>query len=204
MKFNWKKYLAIAFAILGAAFTVAQFGIDMWSASQSAFTPDIFITIINFLIMVLVCYYLLSGNINSNYSAYSGMLMFIFLITFEFAELFFFNSVSIFSLLVSGELAYVLVGSTLLAVVGGAVVTGVFSYIKTRQYITKRYYNYKVVFILSLIFTILTVLFSLYTAFAYPLLSGTFSIQLIDFSAVGDACLALSVFFTVMRLSPND
>ncbi len=204
MKFNWKKYLAIAFAILGAAFTVAQFGIDMWYASQTAFTSEIFITIINFLIMVLVCYYLLSGNINSNYSAYSGMLMFIFLITFEFAEIFFFNSVSILSYLASGKIMYVLVGSLLLVVMGGAVVTGVFSYIKTRQYISRRYGNYKVVFIFSLIFTILTVLFNLYMAFVFPISTGAFNIQLIDFSSIGDACLALSVFFTVLRLNPND
>lgn len=200
MKFNLKKYLAIVFAMLGAALTVAQFGIDMWSYSQSAFSSDIIFTIINFLVMALICFYLLSGNINSNYSAYSGMLMFVFLITFEFAEMFLFNSVSILSMLFSGEVLTALIAGAILALMAGSVATGVFSYIRTRQYISGRYYNFRALAVLSLIFMVLTVIYSLFNTVLTCIAGGGISIFTISLSGVADALLAVSVFFTVLRL----
>lgn len=204
MKFNWKKYLAIGFAMAGAVMVLAGFGIEMWSASQTAFSSDVIFSIISFLVMVLVCYYLLSGNINSNYSAYSGMMMFIFLITFNAVEMLLFNMTSIYAYIASGSLLYVLLGIAIFSLMAGSVVTGVFAYIRTRQYITRRYYNYKVVFILSLLFTILTVIFNGITTVMTIVEIGSFNILLMDFDGLANVFLALSVFFTVLRLNPRD
>lgn len=204
MKFNWKKYLAIGFAMAGAVMVLAGFGIEMWSASQTAFSSDVIFSIISFLVMVLVCYYLLSGNINSNYSAYSGMMMFIFLITFNAVEMLLFNMTSIYAYIASGSLPYVLLGIAIFSLMAGSVVTGVFAYIRTRQYITRRYYNYKVVFILSLLFTILTVIFNGITTVMTIVEIGSFNILLMDFDGLANVFLALSVFFTVLRLNPRD
>lgn len=204
MIFNWKKYLAIGFAMAGAVMVLAGFGIEMWSASQTAFSSDVIFSIISFLVMVLVCYYLLSGNINSNYSAYSGMMMFIFLITFNAVEMLLFNMTSIYAYIASGSLLYVLLGIAIFSLMAGSVVTGVFAYIRTRQYITRRYYNYKVVFILSLLFTILTVIFNGITTVMTIVEIGSFNILLMDFDGLANVFLALSVFFTVLRLNPRD
>ncbi len=204
MKFNWKKYLAIGFAMLGAIMVLAGFGIDMWSASQTSFSSYVVFSIISFLVMVLVCYYLLSGNINSNYSAYSGMMMFIFLITFNAVEMLLFNMSSIYAYIASGDIIYTIVGIAIFSLMAGSVVTGVFAYIRTRQYITRRYYNYKVIFILSLIFTILTVIFNGVTTVLTIVELGSFNILYMDFDGLANVFLALSVFFTVLRLSPRD
>jgi len=190
--------------MLGAIMVLAGFGIDMWSASQTSFSSYVVFSIISFLVMVLVCYYLLSGNINSNYSAYSGMMMFIFLITFNAVEMLLFNMSSIYAYIASGDIIYTIVGIAIFSLMAGSVVTGVFAYIRTRQYITRRYYNYKVIFILSLIFTILTVIFNGVTTVLTIVELGSFNILYMDFDGLANVFLALSVFFTVLRLSPRD
>lgn len=188
------------FAIFGAGFVVADFVTTLISLYMvgDASSNAVFV-FINFAIMCLVCFYLLNGNLTNSYSAFRGMLMFVFLITFGFAE----NVLYDLPYYIADIIAFDPIAIIVFLLTVGAVVIGVLAYIKTRQYLFMRKGTYKTVFIFNLLFTICSVFASGFV-FAIPFLLSTGGEALVlDYSALGDIFLALSMFCTVTRLNPR-
>lgn len=197
---DYRKLLAITFAILGAAFVVADFGVSItMSYMAHDYSSNVVFTFINFAIMCLVCFHLLNGNINSNYSAYRGMAMFIFLITFGYAETVLINA----PLLVASIINFDIITLAVLLLMIGAVVVGILSYIRVRRFLYRRNVTYRSLFWLTFAFTAIVVISSLLLTVLLIILNGSFKPSYLDYASLGDAFLSISVLFTVTRLSPR-
>src|SRR5574344_2038415 len=200
LKYHYKKYLAIFFDSLAIAFISADFIISLLQMTGS-FSSTIlsgFSYIWNFAIL-MVCYiYILKGNMQGTSQAFQGVLSFVFLVLFLLIVNTAVNSVSNLLLFASGSWQSSLISSLYLLFSLLQIVSGIFSYIRLRQYMLGRYSNTKSIALWYSIFMGSLILTYGFQITLYVMAGGA-SILLLLLQPLSELSCAIACLFTVLR-----
>lgn len=215
-RYNYKQFFAILFAVLAAVLILINFlDIAIGGIQSGRFDYYSLIDIFNFLVMMAVCYRLISGNAQSSYAAYDGVLWFLFIIIIDFVSM----AVYYVPLLISAALSEMSI--TLMNVIfamaflAALAVFGTLAYSKTRQFLNGSYFRYKRLKWMYIAIAIIVVIANF--PMAYLAVSAIISnvssglgVQAFEVFASGiapslaDIFLALSILFTIVRLNPDN
>lgn len=200
-KYNWKKYLAILFASLGFIFECGVFASDLYAIVNFGYSGlNLFSSIWNFGVIIFVLYFLYAGNIRNSYLAYSGVLAFIFMMVWDVIATFI---IDIFPYGSNTTYSWLYIVHLLLLVLAAAL--GIYLYIRTRNFISGRDYRYRSLRNVAIIFLILISLSSVFEIASWSVYFSVVGFDVLSmmalFSPLVDVCLALSVFFTYLRLN---
>lgn len=163
-------------------------------------------TLINILFYLLVYYHLVYFNYVDNGLAYNGLLYFVFSEVINTLLMILAQGANFIVSLFTMEPIFIAATFLQLAFTVLTAVSGIFLYIRSRAYVNGRYYKWDVVRNWALVFTILSVLTVLATVF---FLAVPFIIDGLPFTTLyvfmflellSPVCIALSCFFTLMRL----
>ena len=200
---NWKRTLAIFFSLLAVLSSLTGFVLTMIDSGQSSDFTNLVIDILNFIIMMLVGYYLLDGNVRNSNSAYRGVLSYVFIMAMNAV----FNALDLIILEIGmGIAGIVLVSFSLVSAIASAVV-GFILYRKIIFYLNRSFRapSYRNVVIWTIVFTLLCLLnvafiFSLtiISLVQSPLYLGNWGLF---FMVLSEAAFPISIVFTVLRLS---
>jgi hypothetical protein len=203
IKYHYKKYCAIGFAVLGTSLLAGNDAYIVIYDLVKHISPeplDLFGVL--FAVLILAAYLMiLIGNVEGNHLAFTGMLMFIFYIAWDFGENFLLYGLINLEAIFSGDFLSVLLMSFISAFMAFALVSGIMTYIRTRQYLTHRYYKYNVVRNWCLVFMICTCvgvgLLPIYDIISSP----SINIVLIFLESLSEVAMAIACFFTILRLN---
>ena len=206
---NYKKYVAIVLSCIGLAFLIASFIITVmrYSNAESISPVSAVSELINFLLLALAYGYLFYGNLNGTSLAYRGMLLFIIYVLWDFgyaAINMFVDTIIVSS---SGDPVSIVVSVVLLIGSIMALATGIFCYVRTRQYLTSRYAKYEMVRLWALLFMIFVILSNglivFYYAYFYYVTMASIDIFFSLLEPISMMLMSIVCFFSVLRLK-ND
>ena len=200
---NWKRTLAIFFSLLAVLSSLAGFVLTMIDSGQSSDFTNLVIDILNFVIMMLVGYYLLDGNVRNSNSAYRGVLSYVFIMAMNAV----FNALDLIILEIGmGIAGIVLVSFSLVSAIASAVV-GFILYRKIIFYLNRSFRapSYRNVVIWTIVFTLLCLL-NVAFIFSLTIISLVQSLLYLGnwglfFMVLSEAAFPISIVFTVLRLS---
>lgn len=199
LKYHYKKYLSITFASVGLALLVGALAYLLITRQDGY---SIFGSIWNYLILLVSFIFILVGTVSGTTLAYSGILMFVFYILWDFGEYI------LMLLLIGGSFGEVFQNSVwnIIYNVGflfgsvAALILGILLYVRLRQFLAGKYVSYVGLRNLALAFMILAIIFNgffpMLTLIAEPTLEVFLSL-LCPFAVIFEA---LASFFTVTRL----
>lgn len=202
IKYHYKRFLSIIFASLGLVLVIGAltYSLMQYKTEGSSFS------LWNYIILLVAFIFILVGAIKGTTIAYSGVLMFIFYILWDFGSYIVMYSLtgSILGLF-SGEWYQTL---TNFLYIGGSVaafVIGILLYVRLRQFLTGRYASYVGLRNLALVFTILAIIFNAITPVLIVYIYAGADVSLVTiFLSVLDPlaviCEALASFFIITRL----
>ncbi|MCH4210424.1 MAG: hypothetical protein LKF58_01415 [Bacilli bacterium] len=201
--YHYKKYIAIILASLATACMLANFGVEL-AELIIANNPSAGISLSsvwNFLLFTAVYVTILVGNIKGTYTAYNGMLGFVFMEAFSTVFSLFLSGYDVIAGLISQNW-YVILFVVLLFIFNVlSLLGGVMTYVRTRQYISGRYSSYRGVRNWCLLFMITSVV-GAFTSPVVSYLSGA-SLSLIGETyllQISEGIMSVCVYFTVLRL----
>jgi hypothetical protein len=205
-QYNYKKWIAITLSSLAVALELAAGIIYFIYIVKNHVTPGLSFPINAYNIaFLLVAYFtILIGNVNSNNSAYTGVLIYVFSCAFSAGLQVFETGITSFASFFTGS--PLVIGLTMvwfiLAVL--SLIPGVFTYVRLNQYLRSSSVSYEKVRNWALIFVILQ---SLTAGFApvMLLLGGYAASSVIDLSVVilsplSEVFICWAIYFTVLRL----
>ena len=199
LKYHYKRYLSITFASIGLALLVGALAYLLITRQDGY---SIFASIWNYLILLVSFIFILVGTVSGTTLAYSGILMFVFYILWDFGEYI------LMLLLIGGSFGEVFQSSVWNTIynVGflfgsvAALILGILLYVRLRQFLAGKYVSYVGLRNLALAFMILAIIFNgffpMLTLIAEPTLEVFLSL-LCPFAVIFEA---LASFFTVTRL----
>lgn len=202
LKYHYKRFLSILFASIGLALVVGAITYSLMLYR----TDGISFSLWNYIILLVAFIFILIGAIKGTSIAYSGVLMFIFYILWDFGSyiLNYSLSGSIYEIF-SGEWYQILINFIFICGSIAAFIIGVFLYVRLRQFLTGRYASYVGLRNLALAFMILAILFNAITpvliVYIYAdsdISAVTIFLSILDPLAV--ICEALASFFVITRL----
>lgn len=199
LKYHYKRYLSIIFSSIGLALLVGGLTYLLITNRNNGY--QVFGSIWNYIILLVAFVFILCGNVSGTTLAYSGILMFVFYILWDF------GSYIVLSVL-NGSFLNLFSGSLFASVytivfLGGSIaafVLGILLYIRLRQFLTGRYSSYTGLRNLCLAFIILAVLFNAVMPAILLLMSPSLETFLMLLQPFAVICEALASFFTVTRL----
>ena len=199
LKYHYKRYLSITFASIGLALLVGALAYLLITRQDGY---SIFGSIWNYLILLVSFIFILVGTVSGTTLAYSGILMFVFYILWDFGEYI------LMLLLIEGSFGEAFQSSVrnIIYNVGflfgsvAALILGILLYVRLRQFLAGKYVSYVGLRNLALAFMILAIIFNgffpMLTLIAEPTLEVFLSL-LCPFAVIFEA---LASFFTVTRL----
>ena len=199
LKYHYKRYLSIIFASIGLALLVGALAYLLITRQDGY---SIFASICNYLILLVSFIFILVGTVSGTTLAYSGILMFVFYILWDFGEYI------LMLLLIGGSFGEVFQSSVwnIIYNVGflfgsvAALILGILLYVRLRQFLAGKYVSYVGLRNLALAFMILAIIFNgffpMLTLIAEPTLEVFLSL-LCPFAVIFEA---LASFFTIARL----
>lgn len=199
LKYHYKRYLSIIFASIGLALLVGALAYLLITRQDGY---SVFGSIWNYLILLVSFIFILVGTVSGTTLAYSGILMFVFYILWDFGEYI------LMLLLIGGSFGEAFQNSVWNIVynVGflfgsvAALILGILLYIRLRQFLIGKYVSYVGLRNLALAFMILAIIFNgffpMLTLITEPTLEVFLSL-LCPFAVIFEA---LASFFTVTRL----
>gem|GEM_PF-1540158 len=201
--YNYKKHLAIIFSSIAVALmlacgTIALIDHFYYDIPFSISTP---LSAYNIAFFLVAYFVILIGNINSNNSAYRGVLIYIFASAFSAAITVFTSGIMSFASFFSGSpLAVALTLAQLLFNVFG-LVTGIFTYIRLSQYLRSSFVSYERVRNWTLAFVIFQIISSGLLPFLF-IVDGASGLAVIMafLSPLSEVFICLAIYFTVLRL----
>jgi hypothetical protein len=205
-QYNYKKWIAITLSSLAVALELAAGILYFVYIVNNHVTPDLSLPINAYNIaFLLVAYFtILIGNINSNNSAYTGVLIYVFSCAFSAGLTVFETGFTSFASFFTGD--PLTIGLTMvwfiLAVL--SLIPGVFTYVRLNQYLRSSFVSYEKVRNWALIFVILQTL----TAGFSPVMllvggyaaSNTTEFVLAILSPLSEVFICWAIYFTVLRL----
>ncbi len=199
---NWKRILAIFFSTLALFSTLIGFVLQMIDGVHSMDTSDFIIQILNFVVIMLVAYYLLDGNVRNSNSAYRGVLSYVFIMAlsalFSILEIVITGIAAnaLFTFLYSSAFVLALASS----IVGFILYRKIVRYL-SGDYITTSYKNVVVWTFVFMILCLLSVIFLVVIA-AYGLVSTPYSVGVWGgfLTLLGQLAFPIAIFITVLRL----
>ena len=200
LKYHYKRYLSILFASIGLALLVGAIAYLLITNRQDGYSVSE--SIWNYLILLVSFIFILCGTVSGTGLAYSGILMFVFYILWDFGEyiLIFLISGSSLGDLFGGSVWSILYNVGFLLGSVAAFVIGILLYIRLRQFLVGKYPSYVGLRNLALAFMILAIIFNgffpMLMLFVEPSLR-VFLTLLCPFAVIFEA---LASFFTVTRL----
>jgi hypothetical protein len=199
LRYRYKRYLAIAFASVGTALLAADY-ICVFFQSSGGFGVGSMLSLVMDLLLLAAYIMVLVGNVKGTNLAFSGLLAFVFYVAWDFAEALIFGGLGDLSLVFSGDVASVLLGSLFLAFAVFSLVCGIMTYLRVRQYLTGRYVRYEGMRNWCLAFAICVCL-AVGLEPAYLIVSSqNLNLVLAFLSAFGEVAMSWACYFTVLRL----
>lgn len=206
-RYHYKKELAVFFSSIGLALLVANFIVDFVNEYQSRnISANFLLNVWNFLIFAVAYYYIFIGNLQDDNRAYRGLMIYIFAVTWGFVFSYLLN-MNNFSVFLSGNAAIILLFSFMMLFLALCIISGVMTYVRTRQYLTSRYAKYEGVRWWCLAFVICNILVNglspailIIEAIQEGSGSGVLSVLSICLEPISQIFISLSIFFTVTRL----
>lgn len=200
---NYKKFLAIIFssiaiALMLACGTIAIIDHFHYNIPLSISTP---LSAYNIAFFLVAYFVILIGNINSNNSAYQGVLIYIFASAFSAAITVLTSGLTSVSTFFSGSPLVIALTLAQLLFNAFGLVTGIFTYIRLSQYLRSSFVNYEKVRNWTLAF----VIFQIISSGLLPALlliggSSGLSVILAFLSPLSEVFICLAIYFTVLRL----
>lgn len=199
LKYHYKRYLSIIFASIGLALLVGALAYLLITRQDGY---SVFGSIWNYLILLVSFIFILVGTVSGTTLAYSGILMFVFYILWDFGEYI------LMLLLIGGSFGEAFQNSVWNIVynVGflfgsvAALILGILLYVRLRQFLVGKYVSYVGLRNLALAFMILAIIFNgffpMLTLITEPTLEVFLSL-LCPFAVIFEA---LASFFAVTRL----
>lgn len=200
LKYHYKKYLSITFASIGLALLVGAIAYLLIANRQDG--HSVFGSIWNYLILLVSFIFILCGTVSGTTLAYSGILMFVFYILWDFGDfiLVFLVGNGSFKEMFGNSVWSILYNVGFLFGSIAAFVLGILLYIRLRQFLIGKYVSYVGLRNLALAFMILAIIFNgffpMLMLIAEPSLK-VFLALLCPFAVIFEA---LASFFTVTRL----
>ena len=200
LKYHYKKYLSITFASVGLALLVGAIAYLLIANRQDGYS--VFGSIWNYLILLVSFIFVLCGTVSGTTLAYSGILMFVFYILWDFGDfiLVFLVGNGSFEEMFGNSVWSILYNVGFLFGSIAAFVLGILLYIRLRQFLIGKYVSYVGLRNLALAFMTLAIIFNgffpMLTLIAEPSLK-VFLALLCPFAVIFEA---LASFFTVTRL----
>lgn len=203
--YHWKRYMAILFSVIGCALLLSDGVYSVILQMTGASNTIDFWGIWNFVILAIAYGFILIGNVQGTVAAINGLLMFVFMTTFLFGEYLIVYNISDIGALFSGSLAISLIFIFALFFFVLGLVSGIMTYIRTRQYLLGRYSNYEAVRNWCLVFTICSVIANgllpaliLLNPYSSTGVSADVVMTLLE--PLSEVAISIACFFTVTRL----
>ncbi len=200
---NWKRLLAIVFSIFAFVGSITEYAITMIATAGSMDFMNMALETLSFVVMVLVAYYLLDGNVRNSNSAYRGVLSFVMIMALN-------GVLDILDVIVGiAGLGFLIIFSSVVLIIlaVGSAVIGFILYRKILAYLAGSYGapTYRNLMAWTIAFVIVCILYSITTLglsisylVADPLsLSGWASF----IAALPSVAFPLAILFTTMRLA---
>jgi len=200
---NYKKFLAIIFssiaiALMLACGTIAIIDHFHYNIPLSISTP---LSAYNIAFFLVAYFVILIGNINSNNSAYQGVLIYIFASAFSAAITVLTSGLTSVSTFFSGSPLVIALTLAQLLFNAFGLVTGIFTYIRLSQYLRSSFVSYEKVRNWTLAFAIFQIISSgLLPALLLIGGSSGLSVILAFLSPLSEIFICLAIYFTVLRL----
>jgi hypothetical protein len=205
IRYHYKKYVAIVTAVIATALMISSFAVSLVSQIKTGSSSDgISLTAFwNFAVFSVIYITILMGNIQGSYSAYNGVLGYIFMFTFNAILQTFFSSVDGISVWFTGSVGMILFFLFYFSFIAGSALTGVMTYIRIRQFLGGRYSSYKGVRNWSLFFMIASILVSGLSPLLLFLESRSVDVLLYVLLPLSEVFISVSIYFTVLRLKSD-
>lgn len=199
---NYKRTFAVFFSSLALGFVIGSFIVNA-IISQGM---DLVSNILNTLLLTVAAIYLLVGNTRGTFLAYRGLLIFVFYVLWDFGDFTILSVINVISSLGSNPL-WITITVFLLIFAICALVSGIFCYIRTRQYLIGKYAKYEMVRLWALLFMIFVLLTNgAVVAYSFYFLVSQVSpvsIFLTLLNPLAMMALGVASFFSVLRLKSN-
>ncbi len=202
IKYNWKRVLAIFFASIGTAIEASLLLAYLFLSNPD----DIFVlNIVNYVIVLLAYYYLLSGNIRGTTLAYRGFMLFVFFNFIDFAQILLFNVIGTSGAFFLGDIVTTSIVLVSLGFLALGFISGLMTYINFRRYGAFGYNTtFEKVRNWCLVFTICMVI-SYGSSLVVDLItlgSGADIAELLltYLEPIGLICMSICSFVTILRL----
>jgi hypothetical protein len=202
IRYHYKKYVAIATAVIATALMVSSFAISLVSQIKggSASSGLSLSSFWNFAVFSVVYLTILIGNIQGSYSAYNGVLGYIFMFTFNAILQTFFSSVDGINVWFTGSPGMIVFFLFYFSLIAGSAVTGVMTYIRIRQFLSGRYSSYKGMRNWCLFFMIASIIVSGFSPLLLFLESRSVDVLIYVLLPLSEVFISVSIYFTVLRL----
>jgi hypothetical protein len=201
-RFHQNKYLAVFFSSLALALLLSDFLLEVILIAEGYATLswDSPLSLWNYVVLGICYSWLLVGNLRNDNRAYSGLLMFVFMSFVGSIESLFYFELLNFRILFSKDAVLIALALVLLGILILEIVAGIMTFVRIRQYLSRRYFSYKGVWIWCLVFVVFTVASNCLWPIIYAIegtLSSTWTLVLLPLS---EAFAAVACFFTTLRL----
>lgn len=202
IRYHYKKYVAIATAVIATALMISSFAISLGSQIKGGFSSDglSLSSFWNFAVFSVIYLTILIGNIQGSYSAYNGVLGYIFMFTFNAVITAFFSSVDGVSVWFTGSLGLIAFFLFYFSFIVGSAVTGVMTYLRIRQYLSGRYSSYQGLRNWCLFFMIASIIVSGFSPLLLFLESRSLDVLIYVLLPLSEVFISVSIYFTVLRL----
>ena len=202
-KYHYKRYLSIFFASLGFACLVGAIT-DYFVENPNVNSMSLFATVWNYVILLVSFCCSLVGTIRRSGIVWSGILIYIFYLLWDFASYTFIGASRGIVLLSDGQwlLGTLFILYFLCAV--GALVFGILLYVRIRQFLSRRYMSYVGLRTYALVFMIFVVVtYGILQPTITLLNQGNVSLLATLLEPLAVSFEALATFFVVIRLKSS-
>lgn len=201
-KYNWKRVLAIFFASIGTAIEASLLLAYLFLGSPEEIS---ILGILNYVIVLLAYYYLLSGNIRGTTLAYRGFMLFIFFNFIDFAQILLLNVIGGSGVFFSGDIVSIVVVLASLGFMVLGFISGLMTYINFRRYGAFGYNTtFEKVRNWCLVFTICMIIsYGSFLVIDLISLGGNadvIELLLAYLEPIGLICMSICSFVTILRL----
>ncbi len=209
-RYHYKKYLAVFFISLAIAFITADLILTFVNLIVEGGQPGLgtLSPVITFVILMVAYIMIFKGNLDGTGLAFQGVLSFVFLLLFNEILSLIFDSlttnINVFHCFKTGDYLSGALSIMSLLFLAFQVLSGIFSYVRLRQYMTGHYVSSTGVKVWFMIYFGLFIL-SAGTNLALFFLNSTpenyIVLFLVLLEPTSELCCVISSIFTVLRLS---
>ncbi len=203
---NWKRLLAIVFSVIALVGSITGYAITMINSaglgSMDNFT-NMALETLSVIVMLLVAYYLLDGNVRNSNSAYRGVLSFVMIMALNGVL----DILDFIIQIAAGGFAEIFLNAFMIVLAVASAVIGFVLYRKIMGYLAGSYMapTYKNLMFWTIAFVVVCVLYSITMVVYSAIFLAADPLSLYSWAAfvsvLPNIAFPLAILFTTMRLA---